>query len=571
MTYYSNVNPDLLELIPLDATRVLEVGCGEGALAAAYRERNPKVHYVAVETHWPAADKAILHVDRLILGDFEDLTDADLAQDGPFDAILLGDVLEHMRLPEQALRRLHGLLADGGHLVLSVPNIAHWTAFYHLMHGHWPSQDSGLFDRTHLRFFTIASLTEVIEKAGFRAIKRKPRQFLLAQEEAQKWIPQLADLAAKMGIKREDFIGRASTLQYVLLAERAEQPKQPQLHLQMCSWAPTLMDVRTCLPAEFLKSVPDLIVRHEIKTISFPELPIDVPKVFVAQRPFPPSEERWLAGVAHLIRSGWVLVYEMDDHPDLAAQINGPSPANVWAQIASTHAIQTSTEALASVFRAKNPEVEVFPNTVFTLPPVAERTAGPPRVFLGAINREKISANIARALGTLIRKFPDTTFDVVHDRAFFDALPTRAKNFSPALPYEEYLAAMARCDIALLPLEGTAAEGFKSDLKWVEAASRGLAVVASPCIYAQTIRDSENGMIAERLTDWAPAVERLITNPKLRHSIAKTAWREVQDHRMFAQQANARRDWYFDIWKRRSELEGALFQRVPQLAQMLGR
>ena len=58
MTYYGNVNPDLLEMIPLTARHVLELGCGEGALAAAYRERNPKVRYTAIEMHEPSAVKA---------------------------------------------------------------------------------------------------------------------------------------------------------------------------------------------------------------------------------------------------------------------------------------------------------------------------------------------------------------------------------------------------------------------------------------------------------------------------------------------------------------------------------
>lgn len=569
MTYYGNVNPDLLAVVPLDAQRMLELGCGDGALAATYRSRNPKVHYTAVEAHGPAADKAAAHVDRLVTGDFESLADAELGSEGAFDAIILGDVLEHMRDPDQVLRRLHGLLADDGHLVLSVPNVAHWTAFYHLMHGQWPAQDSGLFDRTHLRFFTLASLTEAIMKAGFKTVKRAPRQFLLAEEEAKKWIPPLADLAQKMGIKREEFVSRASTLQYVVLAAKADRPNRPRLHLHMGSWAPDLMDVRTRLPAEYLGSVPELSVRHEIKPLVWPELPIDTPKIFIAQRPRPPSPEQWITGTANLIRHGWIVVYETDDHPDLIAKVNGHSTS--WSDMMASHAVQTSTEALASVFRSRNPEVMAFSNAAFTLPPFPARRPGMPRIFFGAANREKISAAVARSLEPLLKKYPKVMFEVVHDRAFFEALPTRAKTFSPTLPYDDYLAAMARCDIALLPLEGTEGEGFKSDLKWVEAASRGLAVVASPCVYAESIRDGETGLIAESVADWAPALGRLIASPPLRRSIAQSAWQEVQAQRMFAYQANARRDWYLSLWARRAEIEADLLRRVPQLAQALGR
>jgi glycosyltransferase involved in cell wall biosynthesis len=237
----------------------------------------------------------------------------------------------------------------------------------------------------------------------------------------------------------------------------------------------------------------------------------------------------------------------------------------------ASHAVQTSTEALASVFRSRNPEVMAFSNAAFTLPPFPARRPGMPRIFFGAANREKISAAVARSLEPLLKKYPKVMFEVVHDRAFFEALPTRAKTFSPTLPYDDYLAAMARCDIALLPLEGTEGEGFKSDLKWVEAASRGLAVVASPCVYAESIRDGETGLIAESVADWAPALGRLIASPPLRRSIAQSAWQEVQAQRMFAYQANARRDWYLSLWARRAEIEADLLRRVPQLAQALGR
>jgi len=157
MTYFGNVNPDLLELVPLTARRVLELGCGEGAFAAAYRSRNPKAHYSAVELHGASAEQAATRVDRLLCGDFETMDDADVTGGTPFDLIVMGDVLEHMSDPDRVLTRLRDLLADDGHLAISVPNVAHWTALFHLINGHWPAQDSGLFDRTHLRFFTRES------------------------------------------------------------------------------------------------------------------------------------------------------------------------------------------------------------------------------------------------------------------------------------------------------------------------------------------------------------------------------------------------------------------------------
>ena len=192
------------------AARVLETGCGEGALAAEYRRRNPRAKYVAIETHGPSARRAAGQVSRLIEGDFEAMDDAQIAELGSFDAIVMGDVLEHMTDPDHVLSRLHSLLADDGHLILGVPNVAHWSAFFHLMHGRWPSEDSGLFDRTHLRFFTLQSLKELLARTGFAMVKGLPRQFLLDKDKANIWIAALADLAQRVGLDREDFIRRTS-------------------------------------------------------------------------------------------------------------------------------------------------------------------------------------------------------------------------------------------------------------------------------------------------------------------------------------------------------------------------
>ncbi len=572
MTYFGNVNPDLLRFVPLTARRVLELGCGEGALAAAYRLRNPTVDYVAVETHGPSAERAAEHVSRLIRADFEGLSDAAVLGGGaPFDTIIMGDVLEHMSDPDRVLARLHAMLADDGYLAISVPNVSHWTAFFHLIQGRWPSDDSGLFDRTHLRFFTLQSLQDTLGRTGFAMVKGKARQFLLDKARAEQWIPALADMAEKMGINRQDFIRRSSALQYVVVAQKSARPLLPQMHLRNATFAPTLMDARTSLPAEYLDSVPELHITHAVKDFSLPQLPAQMAKILIVQRHVPASEDQWLERLAALIRAGWVVVAEWDDHPDLvAAAVGQHEPEKMWTTIAAAHAVQTSTPRLRDAFRPRNPEVALFPNAAFTLPPLRTPADRPLRVFFGAANRHGFSVPVARTLSGLLADHPDVAFEVVHDRAFFDALPTAAKTFHPTLPYADYLQIMGECDVALLPLEGSAGEQFKSDIKYVEAGSRGLAVIASPSIYGETVRDGVTGLIADGLDDWSPALRRLIDDPPLRHRLAQAAWTDVRDHRMFADQLAARRDWYADLWQRRGELQRRLIERQPKLGKLLG-
>ena len=76
--YYGGVNRTLLRYVPLTARRVLELGCGEGSLGEAYKQRNPRARYTGVEMHPPAADAARARLDRLFAGAFEDIDDAEL-------------------------------------------------------------------------------------------------------------------------------------------------------------------------------------------------------------------------------------------------------------------------------------------------------------------------------------------------------------------------------------------------------------------------------------------------------------------------------------------------------------
>ena len=184
----------------------------------------------------------------------------------------------------------------------------------------------------------------------------------------------------------------------------------------------------------------------------------------------------WRAFVDRARFQGWILVYEIDDHPALIGRVHQGAVDDQMHHIVSEgcHAVQTSTPALAEVFRALNPEVAVFPNAVIDLPPFLPRAmAG--RVFYGALNREGFSAQVGAALGPAIEAAPDLEFVVVHDRAFFDALATDRKTFHPIQPYAKYLELMASCDIVLSPLEGAFGETFKSDIKFVEAARCGAA------------------------------------------------------------------------------------------------
>jgi 2-polyprenyl-3-methyl-5-hydroxy-6-metoxy-1,4-benzoquinol methylase len=145
-------------------TRVLDVGCASGYIAALLTQRGCTV--VGFERDPMAAELAAAHCSRVIVGDLESAEDR-AALPGGFDYVLMGDILEHLADPWSALSFLRGLLAPGGVAILSLPNVAAWPVRLGLLRGAFDYTETGLLDRTHLRFFTRRSAHELVERAGF--------------------------------------------------------------------------------------------------------------------------------------------------------------------------------------------------------------------------------------------------------------------------------------------------------------------------------------------------------------------------------------------------------------------
>jgi 2-polyprenyl-3-methyl-5-hydroxy-6-metoxy-1,4-benzoquinol methylase len=148
--------------------RVLDVGCADGSLGAVMRRERGAI-VVGLESDPAAGAVAAVVLDDIVVGDIRDPAVRSTAADkGPYDQIVLGDVLEHTTEPDVVLRDLRPLLGPGGSFVISLPNVLTLRARIRLMRGVWTYEDAGIFDRTHLRFFSIASARDLITAAGLR-------------------------------------------------------------------------------------------------------------------------------------------------------------------------------------------------------------------------------------------------------------------------------------------------------------------------------------------------------------------------------------------------------------------
>lgn len=143
--------------------RVLEVGCSSGYVTEQLVRNGNKV--TGIELDASALEQAMPFLDEGLHLDLDTARASDHVR-GPFDVIVLGDVLEHLRDPLTALTDLTTLLAPDGRFVISVPHVAHVDVRLMLLEGSWRYERDGLLDETHLRWFTRESLGNLLSAAG---------------------------------------------------------------------------------------------------------------------------------------------------------------------------------------------------------------------------------------------------------------------------------------------------------------------------------------------------------------------------------------------------------------------
>jgi 2-polyprenyl-3-methyl-5-hydroxy-6-metoxy-1,4-benzoquinol methylase len=173
---YTGARPEVQALVPREARRVLDLGCAAGALGAGLKARGD-VAVVGVELDPAHAREAQRRLDRVVLGDIEELLAGDAAErlGSGFDCLVAADVLEHLRDPWTALRRAAALLAPGATVVVSLPNVRFFETFWQLgVRGTWPRRSHGIFDATHLRWFALRDARELLEQAGLRVEEVRP-------------------------------------------------------------------------------------------------------------------------------------------------------------------------------------------------------------------------------------------------------------------------------------------------------------------------------------------------------------------------------------------------------------
>jgi 2-polyprenyl-3-methyl-5-hydroxy-6-metoxy-1,4-benzoquinol methylase len=128
------------------------------------------MHVTGIELDPTLSSLAEHALTKVLTGDITDILEAGNGLDpAGYDAIIAADCLEHLADPAGALRLAVSHLAPHGCVIVSLPNVRHWDTLWNLgARGVWPQRQSGIHDRTHLRWFTRRSVVELLENAGLR-------------------------------------------------------------------------------------------------------------------------------------------------------------------------------------------------------------------------------------------------------------------------------------------------------------------------------------------------------------------------------------------------------------------
>lgn len=553
----SSPNSDLLHRIPLSARTIVDIGCGDGTLAAAYRKMNPRCRLLGIETDPAAAELAREHLDQVATLDVEaGALPFDLM--GGVDCIIYSGVLERLREPWTLVRRHVDLLGPDGMMLIRVANPEHWRVAEHLLRGQWDG-DAPPPIASAPYLFNLDRARAALLEAGLSLCDVTLCDDVGDKQAARRFVEAIAPGLLALGADPDGYAHRSLPTHFIWRARKVPAERMV-LSGSMLDPIGGVSHVRVVHPLAAMRTDPLLTVAvtHRLEA----EKPSDdVPRIFVLHRPALTTQ-----GGPEMLRAldaaGYMVVTEFDDHPDFfrMMQMGGE------LSFRGVHAVQTSTPALAEVLRKYNPEIAVFPNAIPTLPDV--RNFQEPReitVFFGALNRVSCWQPLMPVLNAVAAKAGKRLrFEVVHDRMFFDALETEHKSFTPTCGYETYLELLGASEICFMPLSDTAFNRAKSDLKFIEAGSCRVAALASSVVYSDSIEDGHTGFLFRDPSELYSRLMRLVAMPELARQLGDAARHYVAQERMLAYQVAPRIAWYRSLWRRRRVLHAALQERMAR-------
>ncbi|NLK94081.1 MAG: methyltransferase domain-containing protein [Clostridiales bacterium] len=193
--------------------KILEIGSATGAtlLNIKSRYKNAEIYGIdidegAIKICECFANAKVVNVE----------TEEIPFNEGLFDYIIMPDVLEHLRNPEEVLGKVKRCLKDDGKIIISIPNVMHYSILADLINGNWTYADSGILDKTHVKFFTLNEIIKLLDKEEYKIEKVSGNK--LFNEADGPYLKKLMELNSNKDVSIDQY----KVYQYLLVCSKKE-------------------------------------------------------------------------------------------------------------------------------------------------------------------------------------------------------------------------------------------------------------------------------------------------------------------------------------------------------------
>jgi len=202
---------------------ILEVGTSTGYLTKILQELGN--HIIGVEMDEEAADVASKYCDLMITGDVEEVDFDEYIGPASIDVVIFGDVLEHIKYPAAVLKKIKKYLKPQGYIVVSIPNVCHGDVLLNLLKGDFKYTSMGLLDETHLRFFGLKNVFDLLGGSGYSIAEIKTTRIPVGNTELRR---DMREVPREL-FKFIEALPNSDIYQFVLRAGASKNPTKKQV------------------------------------------------------------------------------------------------------------------------------------------------------------------------------------------------------------------------------------------------------------------------------------------------------------------------------------------------------
>lgn len=522
--------------------KILEVGCASGYFGAAVADHGHDVW--GVEPDADAAQNARHLLHFVHTGTIETFFSENPSQQ--FDAIVFGDVLEHLLDPADILRKCQQHLLADGLIVASVPNVAHLAIRAMLLEGRWDYADLGILDKTHLRFFTKNSLVDLFSDSGYAV--QCLDSVRLSAEQVNDLCAMNLNSRSIQAARAHSFDSYMDDFQYVVSACLAKDSKNTLIDNARFKSDSELRIV--CLVHDAQSSLVEIRLKNPLQrwasTFGGDYRLVEVHNhtqfdllwgdVFVFQRA---SNEYIDALASQLKAAGKKIIFEIDDYlwkqpPFLTHHVEATEKQRPYVErlIKNADAVSVSTNALKNKFIHLNENIFIAPNYSTSIgKDVHHFDAAASEIHLIVASSDSVEVDML--ITPFMQLQSELNVKVVGIGPPGRRLAEKGVRVSTFenMNHEQFKGFISSFEnsIGVIPLDESEFSSCKSAVKYFDYAMVNIPSVCSNVPpYADVMNHGRNGILVNNTHDaWLTELRKLIISHESRISLASAARENV--------------------------------------------